>query len=323
MADAANTVDEQASPALELPFITLDVFTTSRFKGNPLAVVTIPHTLPAPPTQAQKQAIAREFNLSETVFIHDVDPTSSDTDTSQRKIDIFLTNAEIPFAGHPTIGAAVSLLPLGVRTVVAKAGPITITQTGPRAVEAGIPHDVRVHAKRLNELSDEVTSTLNLSADPITRQAELNGSLVSIVKGMTFLLIELPSLDHLSRVQLNPPPLRLKEFLDEGWRDTFLGRYYFVRTGGDANSDVVKLRTRLIEPTLEDPATGSAASALCSYLSLTSEKADGETKFEVTQGVEMGRESNILLTVELKEKKVDKVKLSGTATQVMRGFVSL
>jgi PhzF family phenazine biosynthesis protein len=313
---------EQGSQAQELPFITLDVFTTTKFKGNPLAVVTIPANLPSPPTQAQKQAIAREFNLSETVFVHDVDPTSGN-DTNQRKIDIFLVNAEIPFAGHPTIGAAVSLLPLGVRTVVAKAGPIAITQTGPRAVEASIPHDVRIHAKRLHQLSDDLTPTLDLSPDPIIRQAELNAPIVSIVNGMTFLLIELPSLDHLSRVNLNPSSLAPGELLDEGWRKSFLGRYHFVRTGGSSTGDVVTLRTRLVEPTLEDPATGSAASALCSYLSLTSGRGDGLTRYEVTQGVEMGRESNIVINVGVKGGKVETVTLAGTATQVMRGFVSL
>lgn len=317
----ANNAATSGQP-LELPFVTLDVFTTTRFKGNPLAVITIPAGLPAPPTQEQKQAIAREFNLSETVFIHDIDPTSSD-DTTERKIDIFLVDREIPFAGHPTIGAAVSLLPLGVRTVVAKAGPIAITQTGPCAVQATIPHDVRLHAKRLRQLDDSFLSTLDLSSDPVTRQAELDAPMVSIVNGMTFQLVELPSLEQLAGVKPSPAHLPPDQLLDEGWRNSFVGRYHFVRTGASPTGDVVTLRTRLVEPTLEDPATGSAASALCSYLSLMSGAKDSLTRYEVTQGVEMGRESNIVIEIAVKDGKVQSVTLAGTATQVMRGFVTL
>ncbi|KAJ0357888.1 hypothetical protein COL922a_014638, partial [Colletotrichum nupharicola] len=64
---------------MALTFTTLDVFTETRFKGNPLAVVTIPPGMVL--TQAQKQAIAREFNLSETTFVHDVEASSTPTDT--------------------------------------------------------------------------------------------------------------------------------------------------------------------------------------------------------------------------------------------------
>ena len=325
-ANMATTTAFSEKP-LELPFVTLDVFTTTRFKGNPLAVVTIPANLPTPPTQDQKQAIAREFNLSETVFIHDVDlATADDQVAQQRKIDIFLVDAEIPFAGHPTIGAAVSLLPLGVRTVVAKAGPIEITQTGPRAVEAAIPHDVRLHAKRPRDLPG-----LSLSSDPAIRQAELDAPLFSIVNGMTFLLVELPSLELLARVQNTPASLPADQLLDEGWRKSFVGKYHYVRTAvtsssssPEAGDNVVTVRTRMVEPSLEDPATGSAASALCSYLSLYEGNGrDGLTRYEVTQGVEMGRESNIFVSVATKDQKVDTVKLSGTATQVMRGYVTL
>ncbi|KAH7012442.1 phenazine biosynthesis PhzC/PhzF protein [Microdochium trichocladiopsis] len=305
---------------MELPFVTLDVFTTTPFKGNPLAVVTIPASLPGPPTQEQKQAIAREFNLSETVFVHDVDPRD-DVNKHQRKIDIFLPDREIPFAGHPTVGAAVSLLPLGVRTVITKAGPIEITQTGPSAVQAGIPHDVRLHAKCPRDLD---LSLPELSSDDTIRQAELDAKVVSIVNGMSFILVELPSLEALARVERSTVVFPTDELLDEGWRNSFIGRYYYVRTSTGEGGNAVSLRTRMIEKSFEDPATGSAASALCSYLSLKSGAAGALTRYEVTQGVEIGRESNITVQVGLdKDSKVDTVSLAGTAAQVMRGFVTL
>lgn len=78
-------------------FVTFDVFTETRFKGNPLAIVWVPRNVSL--EQEAKQKIAREFNLSETVFLYDIEDRSLD-----RKIDIFIPTKEIPFAGHPTIG---------------------------------------------------------------------------------------------------------------------------------------------------------------------------------------------------------------------------
>lgn len=80
-------------------FTTLDVFTKTKFEGNPLAIVTIPAG--SEPSQATKQQVAREFNLSETVFLHETEDAAS----TRRRIDIFVTDAELPFAGHPTIGS--------------------------------------------------------------------------------------------------------------------------------------------------------------------------------------------------------------------------
>src|SRR3954452_15078988 len=81
-------------------FITLDVFTDKRFAGNPLAVVLEPDGLDT----AAMQGIAREFNLSETVFVH------APQDKSHRaSLRIFTPGRELPFAGHPTVGTAVLL----------------------------------------------------------------------------------------------------------------------------------------------------------------------------------------------------------------------
>ncbi|KAJ3901158.1 PhzF family phenazine biosynthesis protein, partial [Lentinula edodes] len=101
--------------ALSIPFHTVDVFTQTRFLGNPLAIVLLHHPSsssdssdpkPRPPvlTQHQKQLIAREFNLSETVFIH-ITQSNYDDPSVPFAIDIFTTTEELPFAGHPTIGA--------------------------------------------------------------------------------------------------------------------------------------------------------------------------------------------------------------------------
>lgn len=85
----------------KLEFAIVDVFTDKRYEGNPLAIVRLPASSKV--TQEQKQNIAREFNLSETTFLHE--PTSEES--CAWTVDIFTTNAELPFAGHPTIGISV------------------------------------------------------------------------------------------------------------------------------------------------------------------------------------------------------------------------
>ncbi|RFU74725.1 phenazine biosynthesis [Trichoderma arundinaceum] len=308
---------------MELPFITLDVFTRTRFRGNPLAVVTIPASGPQP-TQEQKQAIAREFNLSETVFIHDVADPAADR---SRRIDIFLTVAEIPFAGHPTIGAAVSLLPQGVTQVVTKAGPIPIVQTGPDSVSATVPHNVHLHATTFAQYAGIASSDLQLN--DAVRSLELAAPVFSLVKGMTFALIELPSLELLAQVSAgSATDFKAEGFLDDGWQTGFIGRFYYVRTGtstADGGIPVVQLRTRMVSHGFEDPATGSASSCLGAFLSIHGGDKQTTTtrRYEFTQGVEMGKESSIVVDVNLKDGALDTVTLAGPAIQVMRGHVTV
>ncbi|CAM1502051.1 Fc.00g040350.m01.CDS01 [Cosmosporella sp. VM-42] len=302
---------------MELPFVTLDVFTKTRYAGNPLAVITIPASQDPKPTQEQKQAIAREFNLSESVFVHDV----ADHDVNKtREIDIFLTDAEVPFAGHPTIGTAVSLLSQGVDTVVTKAGPISLTEISPGVIKAGIPHNVHLHERRLGEVH------LSSLIDEL-RAAEQAAPIFSIVKGMTFVLAQLPNLELLAKVKPSATPIPNDEVLDEGWQDGFIGKYWWTMGGmrEENGTTVCSIRTRMVEVGFEDPATGSAACALCCWLQSqsTTSHEDRTIRYEITQGVEIGRESNIIVDVTVKDSRIDTVSLAGTATQVMRGYVTI
>ncbi|VUC34336.1 unnamed protein product [Clonostachys rosea] len=307
---------------LELPFVTLDVFARDRFKGNPLAVVTIPKGTNPKPTSQQKQTIAREFNLSETVFVHEDHPDGGDDqgNNGQRHIEIFLPTQEVPFAGHPTIGTAVSLLPKGITTLITKAGPIALAQPAPGTVQAAIPHNVHLHQAQLRSLPSFLPG--DLSAVPEIREAELAAPIFNLVDGMAFILVPLASLDLLSQVTLSPARFPQEKLIDAGFTHGFICRLYYVIL--EEGPDKVVLRSRMIEGTFEDPATGSASCALGSYLALHSgDKRDRTIQYEITQGVEMGRESNILVEVDLKNDVVDHVRLAGTATQVMHGFISL
>lgn len=141
---------------------------------------------------------------------------------------------------------------------------------------------------------------------------------VSIVKGMTFVLVELESLEELEMVSLAGQGL-VVDGLDQGWDKTFIATYFFVRTEFPA-----VLRTRMIEGPLEDPATGSAASALTAYLSLRDGKPNEIRQYELVQGVEMGRRSEIFITIEMKsDSSIARVWLEGGAVQVMEGRLTI
>jgi predicted PhzF superfamily epimerase YddE/YHI9 len=307
---------------MSLKFTTLDVFTTTAYKGNPLAVVTIPPNQQPPLSQVQKQHISREFNLSETVFVHDVDSSSEST---ERKVDIFTPKWELPFAGHPTIGTAVFLRSQGVKTMIVKAGRIDIDFGQDSSARASIPHDVRLHEVRLPQPQYEAGADEQLAK---VAAAEVGAPLFSIVNGMTFALIELPSLEMLGAAKVGAMGLISGDLQDEGWKHDFDSRrYYFVRISGEQSPDrktyVQNLRARLVKRAMEDPATGSAACALACYLASYKLDADN-VQFRITQGVEMGRESLIVVDVETEVddagvRRVKTVHLGGNAVEVMSG----
>jgi PhzF family phenazine biosynthesis protein len=139
------------APPPQFDFVTVDVFTSNPYKGNPLAIVRIPHG--AHITQEQKLAIAQEFNLSETTFLHENGDNSQE---DKWTVDIFMTTQELPFAGHPTVGTACYVLSRtaqerGINEGVIdasfklKAGPVGLRyDVAKRTAKAAIPHDVSV-----------------------------------------------------------------------------------------------------------------------------------------------------------------------------------
>ncbi|PWY83768.1 putative phenazine biosynthesis-like protein [Aspergillus sclerotioniger CBS 115572] len=324
-----------------LRFATLDVFTTQPYSGNPLGVVFLPDSSSSssssPITQEQKQLIAREFNLSETIFIH---PTNQSTPSS-RAIDIFTTTEELPFAGHPTIGAASWFLEhssneadkANVQTLITKAGPFAISrvpssQSGD--VAAKIAHNVHIHSSRfaLSELL-----RLHPSLVPFLNQSTSQDSfpVFSIVKGMSQVLVELPSLEALAATEApmggeDIPCKSVSEggYLDAGWEGSGLIMVYFHVPGVlDESTGKKVIRSRMFLRNFEDPATGSAASGLASYLALMGTDVGATTEFDIVQGVEMGRRSDISVAVTVgaggQEKKIETVELRGCAVKVTSG----
>ncbi|MCJ1247641.1 hypothetical protein MMC30_004856 [Trapelia coarctata] len=327
----------------KLFFATVDVFTCVRFAGNPLAIVNVPSNVSL--TQDQKQKIAREFNYSETVFLHE------DTGTADgRRIDIFTTTDELPFAGmvsqfdlwddrHPTIG---TLCYIGCQLsestgnshdtlslkLLTKAGTITATYNlSTKTASAEIPHNIHIHSSPID--AGRITASQPSLSNVIPPEMEF--PIVSIVKGMTFVLVDLPTLSALESLQLSKMALEptCRHMLDEGWAPSMISPYYYVilhdgRGGG--KNEFTKIRARMIgQPFGEDPATGSAACDLAAYLALKTEVEDGEFVFEIEQGVEMGRKSEIGVRVkpDATGKGVDRVELEGKAILFMQGSIEV
>jgi PhzF family phenazine biosynthesis protein len=320
-----------------LDFVTLDVFTEDRYKGNPLAIVHVPRSLEV--DQVRKQAIAREFNLSETVFLHD-----GEDDSPNRKIDIFLPALEVPFAGHPTIGTIYYICTdkaqrssVGERlTIHTKAGPIAaFFDHETRFATASIPHQLNIHRSSVHwkciadaqpPLIESLTADGHQSLEAWALREDGSDStfpIVSIVNGMNFVLVDFPQVEnYLGKVQAGYPSIEPSAMkLDEGWSSSVLAPYYYVTLPAQADQ-VTRLRTRLIHATIgEDPATGSAAAALSSYLALQQGGSNHTYTYKIDQGVEMGRHSEIGVMVILDESGtcLKEVLLSGTAARVMQG----
>ena len=293
---------------MKLSFITLDVFTTSRYAGNPLAIVQIPAGAVNTLSQAQKQKIATEFNLSESVFVHL--PESTTGKDREHVVDIFTVEAELPFAGHPTVGTAFFLLKiLGLPTdaIIEKAGriPVSLDAVTGEAI-ADIPHEFHVH---------NITFKSTLSDTPAV--------CVSIVRGMSFVLVELPDLSSLAQASETLTKSNASAVLDESWQTGFMATMYFVAQGQDTFGRKA-YRTRMFTEWMEDPGTGAASCALGCWLTLKESNVQS-LRFALTQGVEMGRPNSISLEVTktAQGSNIKNVALIGAAVKVMEGSLEI
>jgi trans-2,3-dihydro-3-hydroxyanthranilate isomerase len=285
---------------------TLDVFTSKPFAGNPLAVVTDGDGL----TAKKMQAIAREMNLSETVFIQR--PTNN---RALARLRIFTTTQELPLAGHPVIGTWFLLAELGV--VPASEGSVHILQqTG-----AGIlPVEFTFH----NGRPVRVTMTqkpARFSRAPFSRAAlaatlglkpsDLVPSLPLefVSTGIANLMVPVTRTAVLAKIQMNMRALA-QLIAPHGTM-----AYCFSLEGRGR----VRSRGMLPWGVMEDPATGSAAGSLGAYLVHHGQLKPSEPLL-VAQGVEMGRPSEIHVEVTGEKEKLTP-KVSGSAVRIFEGEI--
>jgi trans-2,3-dihydro-3-hydroxyanthranilate isomerase len=295
-----------------LEFHTLDVFTDRPFAGNPLAVVLGADGL----TTGQMQVIAREFNLSETIFVMAPrDPAHS------ARVRIFFPTAEIPFAGHPTVGCAIHLATAAAgpgdftRDLVLEeeAGlvPVTVTRAGTR-VEAEFAAPVLPHAAAGRVLADLLAPALGLTPADIGF-----GSHAPAVwqGGPAFLYVPVASLRALAAARPIQP------HWDAVTQAAGVDSLYLYTRGADCD-----FRARMFSPTAgipEDPATGSASAILAAQLRAAGALTGGEDRFHLRQGVEMGRPSDIHLTVRQSGGAITAVRIRGSAVPVSQGRIAI
>lgn len=295
-----------------LNFETWDVFTQSPFTGNPLAIVHGADGL----STAQMQTIAREFNLSETIFV--MAPQSKE---HSARVRIFFPTAEIPFAGHPTIGCAICLSGLMGADADASAQlvleeeaglvPVEVTRRGGQ-VRAEFRAPVVPYAVAGEAPSELCAAALGLSVEAIGAVSHPEPNILE--GGPRFLYIPLADLDGLACARPCEPQwsqLMTAAGVDSAW-------CYTPVPGG--------YRARMFSPTAgipEDPATGSASAIFAAELAARGIAPVGVTEFTLMQGVEMGRASEIGLRVQVTEQGLSDVFVSGSAVPISKGSLRI
>ncbi len=292
----------------------LDVFTDRVLAGNPLAVVLDAEGLDT----AAMQAIAREFNLSETVFVSAPKAAASGDVTHRARLRIFTPGRELPFAGHPTVGTAVLL---GLMDGDGMAEFILEEAVGPVhcsfariGAEAG---NARFALPRLPSAWGEgvgaAEAAAALSLDPAEigfdahRPSRFTG-------GVAYDLVPVASLEAVKRARPRG------EAFDAafGASDHPAAYVYARQTVGAGHH----YHARMFAPGMgvaEDPATGSAVAAFAGAILAFERPGDGEHRFVIEQGYEMGRPSIIGLTLTLKGGALTAAAIDGGAVIVAEG----
>jgi trans-2,3-dihydro-3-hydroxyanthranilate isomerase len=295
---------------MERRYVVVDVFTKRIFGGNPLAVILDAEGL----TASQMQAVAGEFNYSETTFVL---PPLEAGHTAQ--VRIFTPRTEIPFAGHPNVGTAVVLAreleskgrpPIDRFVFEEGAGlvPIRLLRDAGTAVGAEFtaPEPLSV---RSSACVHDVAACLTLEPTAIS-VATHPPQVISV--GLPFLVVEITSREALRRAK--PNPLVHERVLPSIGTDAV---FAYVRETATA-----ALHARMFSPLdaiAEDPATGSATAAAIALLATLRPERDSEIAWRIEQGVDMGRPSLLLGRTEKRGGVVTAVHIAGHAVQVMQG----
>ena len=285
-------------------FVTVDVFTDRRFGGNPLAVFPDAEGMSDP----DMQALAAEFNLSETTFVL---PPADPANTA--RVRIFNRKAEMPFAGHPNVGTGWVLARQGrakdgMLRFEEIAGLVEI-EAGADAVTIAAPQPLSLGPEMPVEL---VASCVGLKPGDVITKAHRP---VSASVGNSFVIAEVDG-EALTRAAPDLGRFREAAQVYTEMGPNRLPIYLYAHDGA-------RIRARMFSPlsgTIEDPATGSAATPLAALLlSLTKE---GERRYDVVQGVEMGRPSRLLCSAHRAAEGI-RAKVGGTCVPVLEGTVEL
>ena len=292
-------------------FVTLDVFTEKRFAGNPLAVVLEPDGLDT----AAMQAIAREFNLSETVFVQ---PPAEKA--HRAKLRIFTPGRELPFAGHPTVGTAVLLARLdggdaAREFIVEEQIGLVRCRVKPTGGDSGhATFDIPRLPAEAGTVPDATTlaGALSLSAADIGFDDHTPSRWSA---GNPFTVVPVRGLDAMARCR--PDMTHFEAAFGGGFAAPFV-------VCGETAERGNTFHARMFAPGVgvaEDPATGSAAAAFAGYLAARGGYKDGDHHVRIEQGYEMGRPSLMELTLRIGGGKLTGAAIGGGAVVVGEGAI--
>jgi trans-2,3-dihydro-3-hydroxyanthranilate isomerase len=303
---------------VELDYVVVDAFTDTALEGNPLAVVMNTCNL----STGQMQAIAREFNLSETTFVERRPAVLEQAEGV--RVRIFTTQEELAFAGHPTLGTA-SVLKLqspeagagDTVTLALNVGPIPV-KFAPEGLFGEMTQREPEFGKELDRaIVAGLTGIAEVELDP-----RLPPRIVST--GTAFAIVPLQSAEALAGLKVN-------EEEAGKWLRERGSRWFYVLgpTFAPRDGDQPAWRARMQFDGGEDPATGSAAGCAISYLVAGGAVASGE-RIHLRQGVEIGRPSNIYLSARIQPglaesgwPKVVDVRVAGSTVLVAKGRLFL
>ena len=298
-------------------FYTADVFTDHIFGGNQLAVFPDARGLGA----QQMQQVTREFNLSETVFVF---PPQNPRHT--RQLRIFTPGAEVPFAGHPTVGTAYILAAIGAIPLDGELTRIVFEEgVGPVDVairaRAGQPVFTQLSAAKLPEFGppppppEVISALLSLDVSDLLLDAQAPAA---ISCGMPFLYVPLRDLAAIRRVRLDRG--QWERSLASFWAQQVYVFTYDTELSGS------HVHARMFAPALgvdEDAATGAAATALAGYLGVRDQAGSGTLRWVVEQGFEMGRPSILEVEADKADGDITAIRVGGSTVLVSEGTMEI
>ena len=301
---------------MRLPYHILDVFTNQRFGGNPLAVVLGADGL----EPIRMQTIAREFNLSETVFV-----LRAEHPAHSARVRIFTPAIEMPFAGHPTVGTAALLAQLKSAEPAGDGDALIVLEEGIGPIRVGVRLRPGVapfaefDAPKLPQKSGTLPSPDRLAAALGLIPAEIgfeNHRPTRFTAGNTFAFVPIASLEVMAKVRM----------ASSHWGSAFqdgIGAFLYCRQTVHNTS---AFHARMFAPehgVPEDPATGSAAVGLAGVVHRFDALPDGLHKRTIEQGFEMGRPSLIELSLQVEGGKLEAVRIGGHAVRVAEGTIEV
>ncbi len=303
---------------MKLTYYVLDVFTQDQLAGNPLAVVCGADGLDTD----RMQGIAREFNLSETVFV--MEP---EHEAHSARVRIFTPKSELPFAGHPTVGTAILLAQLKFGDVTSEQDAIIVLEENIGAIRVGVrmipsaadyaefdaprmPADAGAPAPE-----DRIAAALGLATSEIGFE---NHHPSRFNAGVPFTFVPVEGIEAIRRAHV------VYSYWEEAFRgDEMLAAFVYCR---ETVRHSAAFHARMFAPMTgihEDPATGAAAAAFAGAINRFDRPADGLHRYEIEQGFEMGRPSEIVLEMEIAGHQVTGLRIGGHAIHVARGELAL